>query len=64
MGVKVTAQHFTLGSGMLAVRFDVDSEVFIMLGLGESVMLLQSIDFGFTDRRTKEVLWVHQIRAL
>ena len=51
MGVQVTAQHFTLGSGMLAVCSDVDSEILIMLGFGESIMLLQSIDFGFTDRR-------------
>jgi hypothetical protein len=49
MGVKVTTQHFALGSGMLAVCFDMDSEILIMLGFGESVMLLESIDFGFTD---------------
>src|SRR6188472_213357 len=51
MNTQVTAQHFTLAGGMLAVRFDMDSKIFIMLGLGESIMLLQSIDFRFTDRR-------------
>jgi hypothetical protein len=49
MGVNVTTQHFTLGSGMLAVCFDMDGEILIMLGFGESVMLLESINFGFTD---------------
>ena len=49
MGVKVTTQHFALGGRMRAVCFDMDTEILIMLGFGESVMLLESIDFGFTD---------------
>ena len=49
MDAKVTTQHFALGGRMRAVCFDMDTEILIMLGFGESVMLLESIDFGFTD---------------
>src|SRR5205823_10225285 len=48
--VDVSTQHFTLHGGMLAIGFDVDREIFVMLRIGETVMLFQSIDLRFADR--------------
>src|SRR5712691_5879782 len=49
--IDVTAEHLALSGRMLAVGFDVDAEIFVMFWIGEAVMLLQSIDLRFADRR-------------
>ena len=36
---------------MLAVRLDVNGEIFVMLRFGESVVFLESINLRFTNRR-------------
>src|SRR5205823_12412207 len=35
---------------MLAIGFDVDAEIFVMLRSSEAVMLFQSVDLRFADR--------------
>ena len=45
------AEEFLLGSRVFAVRVDVHTEIFILLRVSEAVMLFQSINFGFADRR-------------
>src|SRR5450755_4445890 len=47
--VDVLRKHLALGGRMLAIGFDMDAEVSIMLGIIKAVMLLQSVDLRFTD---------------
>ena len=35
---------------MLAVRLDVNGEIFVLLRFGESVVFLESFNFRFTNR--------------
>src|ERR1700736_1076777 len=47
--VDIRRKHLALSRGMFAVRFDVDTEVFVMFRIGEAVMLLQPVDLRFTN---------------
>src|SRR5690349_19343889 len=49
--IDVTAQHLPFGSRMFAVCFNMDAEVFIMFWISEAVILFQSVNLGFTNRR-------------
>src|SRR5437588_4674039 len=47
--VNVRREDFAFDRRMCAIGFDVDTEVFVMFGIGETVMFLQPIDLRFAD---------------
>ena len=63
MVVDVTAQHFSFNSGVLAVRFDVNAEIFVVLRVSESVVLFESIDLRFADGRNLAFIRVQRSQA-
>src|SRR3989442_9959520 len=56
--VDVGAEHLTLNGGMFAVGLNMDREITVMLGISEPVMLLESVDLRFTDRRNLTLISV------
>ena len=45
MIVDVRGKHFALSGGVLAVGFNVDAKITLMLGIIKPVMFPQSVDF-------------------
>src|SRR6266404_177640 len=47
--VDVAPEQFALGGRMFAIGFDVNTEIFVILRIGEAVMSFQPVDLRFTD---------------